>query len=525
MHRPFAVVAGAAALSFSAFAPAGVQATGDFNNDGFADLAIGVPGEDIAGQNDAGAVHIIYGSSARLSADQALGNQFLHEGLEPFPGAPGKNDQFGAAVAAGDFNGDGFDDLAIGVPGREVANQEHAGAVFVLYGSASGIDVATVQVWHQNKPDVRSSCAENDAFGTALASGDLNDDGFDDLAIGAPNKSVGSVIQAGGVAVLLGSVSGITATGNLYITQDSASIADAAEIADHFGKTLAMGDFNGDGKADLVVGSPDEALDGGYRSGAVHVIYGDTDGLDNTTCQLWSQDNTGIGNRSESGDAFGAALAAGDFNDDGFDDLAIGVPGEDTSEVLDCGLVHVLYGRAGGLKLTGNQVWQQNNSSVPDGRQRGDAFGSALASGYIDADGFADLVVGVPGEKIGNRDGCGAINVFFGGGSGLAASGGEFWHQNSDGITDVSEKDDAFGSSLAMGDFDANGHDDVACGVPGEDVGVDGTATVIDNAGAVHVLYGVNAGLSSVPDQLWTEETPGIRGGAKKNDSMGGVAP
>ncbi|HYL59241.1 MAG TPA: hypothetical protein VEU51_10245, partial [Candidatus Acidoferrales bacterium] len=116
---------------------------------------------------------------------------------------------------------------------------------------------------------------------------------------------------------------------------------------------VAKGDFNGDGIGDLAIGIPDEDLSGQTDAGAVVVIYGSAaSGLIPAgaagvpASQFWTQDSPGILDIAEAGDHFGAALAAGDFNHDGFSDLAIGVPGEDTSAGTDAGAVNIIYGSA-----------------------------------------------------------------------------------------------------------------------------------------------------------------------------------
>jgi hypothetical protein len=144
-------------------------------------------------------------------------------------------------------------------------------------------------------------------------------------------------------------------------------------------------DFNGDGFADLAVGVDGEDADGGVlNSGGVNVIYGSAGGLSATATpdQFWTQDSPNVDGTAEFGDRFSKALAAGDFNADGFTDLAIGVPGESASVSGDGG-VGVIYGSAGGLSATAipDQLWGQDTPDVEDAAEDFDRFGSALAAG------------------------------------------------------------------------------------------------------------------------------------------------
>ena len=154
----------------------------DFNNDGFDDLAIGVPNEQIGTTGGAGAAHVIYGRASGLSS---TGNQLWRFN------SPGTNDHLGSALAAGDFNGDGFMELAIGIPGYDQGLDTNCGAVMVIDGSANGLLEDTflvkhVRIFTQGTFGMKGFRQDNDAFGSALAAGDFNGDGFDDLAVGVP---------------------------------------------------------------------------------------------------------------------------------------------------------------------------------------------------------------------------------------------------------------------------------------------------------------------------------------------------
>jgi len=150
----------------------------DFDNNGRDDLAVGVPGEDVGAQ-DAGVLNVLY-SSSRLTG---LGQQFTQ-----VSGAVEPGDAFGDAVAAGDFNHDGFADVAVGAPFETVNGLGDAGAVSTLYGSLSGLTITDPVLpgglFTQDRTG--GSVEADDAFGDAVAAGDFNRDGFADLAVGAP---------------------------------------------------------------------------------------------------------------------------------------------------------------------------------------------------------------------------------------------------------------------------------------------------------------------------------------------------
>jgi hypothetical protein len=477
------------------------NASCDFNSDGFNDLAVGVPSEDVGTTIDAGAVNVIYGSLAGLAAAD---DQFWTQDTPNVQGIAEAGDAFGQALVAGDFNHDGFCDLAIGVPGEDVGTIVDAGSVNILYGTPKGLSAANNQVWDQNKAGVEGWCEAGDRYGAALSSGDFNSDGFAELAIGVPGEDVGAVVDAGGVNVLYGSVTRLTANGDQLWHQNVSSIEDLAETGDHFGSALTTGDFNGDGFADLAIGIPEEDVGRVVDAGAVSALYGTQRGLTTVDDQLWSQNSSGVEGTAGALDRFGAALASGDFDGDGFADLAIGVPNEDVGAIVEAGAVNVLYGTRNRLSSLGDQVWDQNKSNVLDLSETGDRFGSSLSTGDFNHDGFADLTIGIPNEDLGVLVDAGAVQVLYGAPLSLSANGNQFWTQNSSGVEDVAEADDHFGTSSATGDFNGDGFIDLAIGIPDEDVGL------IVDAGAVQAFYGTAGGISSAGDQIWTQNSSGI---------------
>src|SRR2546430_8461485 len=175
-----------------------------------------------------------------------------------------------------------------------------------------------------------------------------------------------------------------------------------ADPFDRLGISLAASDFNGDGFADLAVGVPRENLQGISGAGAVNVLYGSPAGLQTTSPedQFWAQDSPGVKDSGEKDDKFGRTAAAGDFNGDGFADLAIGVPLEDIGAASDAGAANVLYGSPAGLQATSpdDQFWNQDSAGVEDSAETQDKFGSALSAADFNRDGFVDLAAGVPTE-------------------------------------------------------------------------------------------------------------------------------
>jgi hypothetical protein len=216
---------------------------------------------------------------------------------------------------------------------------------------------------------------------------------------------------------------------------------------------------------------------------------------------------SGVAHGSTATQAAPARSLRADFNNDGADDLAVGVPGKNIGASVAAGAVNVLYGSPAGLTGTGGQLFTQVGGSV----EPGDQFGSALASGDFNNDSFADLAAGAPAERVGATAAAGAVSVLPGSANGLTAIGGQLFTQVGGSV----EPDDEFGFALAAGDFNGDTFADLAAGAPFEDVG----ATA--DAGAVSVLPGSTAGLTAVGGQLFTQETPGVPGTAQELDFFG----
>jgi hypothetical protein len=423
-------------------------------------------------------INILYGGTGSANKLGTPGNfQFTLASLGSV-----SNIQTGVALAAGDFDGNGCDDLAVGVPDASVGSVESAGAVYVLYGNGNGLNAGAPQVFNQNVTSIADVAESTDDFGHALAVGDFNGDNHDDLAIGVPDE-----LPGGAVHVLHGQPwAGLGAVTSRFYTQDSPGIEGGPETHDYFGFALAAGDFDNNGYDDLAIGVPGEAIHSLDRAGIVHVLYSTSSSLSTSGSQLWQQGAGGLLGTQGAQENFGYSLASGNFDNWEGDDLAIGVPfeGYNTGTGSHVGGVHVLYGEQNvGLDSQWNQLFRADDAGIPVNNAYS-YFGWFLTVGNFNNDDFADLAIDAPKDAVPPNVGhAGGVYVLYGAGI-FSASNGEYLHQNTTGADGDAESYDDFGEGLASGDFDGNGSSDLVVGVPVEEY------NGVTSVGVVQVFYG-----------------------------------
>ena len=505
-----------------------VLATGDFNGDGYPDQAVSNPSLSIHNAptnsscsahadcglwvQSAGSINIKYGSQSGFAGfEQVLDFE-----------TPGFGEIFnsqhfariGSALAVGHFNDDDYQDLAIGFDNDNLQGQVvggvqmyGAGSVVILYGSIFGLTASGAKKFHQDTPGIGGACEGMDSFGISLAAGDFNKDSFDDLAVGVPLEDIGDEEDAGMVHILFGSANGLTSSGDLTLHQNTPHVPGSCEEGDLFGHSLAVGDFDDDGYADLAVGVPGEDLGLlGSDAGMVNLFMGHAGGLSPSSTSLkqrspfflWSVTDSDY----EAFDKFGLSLAAGNLDGEHGDELVVGVPGETiNSNKLFAGAIQVYSFSTGSeLSITSNRLYSQDSYGIQGAAETADSFGEVLAMGDLNGDGYDDIAVGIPSEKIGSIYQAGMVHLLFGSSD---ATSGLTWdrvlHQNSTGNPASSEAYDQFGRALCIADFNGDGYMDLTVGVPNE---VAANNPVVQNEqvrGIIQVFEGSSAGPVYLP--------------------------
>jgi hypothetical protein len=383
-------------------------ASADFDRDGYADLAVGQPGERVGTLDLAGAVTVVYGSPRGLDTMRSVATTA--------PSGPEERAYFGQALAAGDFNADGYPDLAIGTPSDEV--DERGGSVTLLPGGPAGVALSG---WTLLRTDFVLR------FGSALAAGDLDGDATTDLVVGAGGHAAPFPRLVGGsVSACLGKPGGPTECS--FVQGGDGFLAGMT--------TLAVVNMMGTPRPQILAGSP-LALDS--RAGGLEFLeLAPGTPVQGERVRILAQRSAGVPGSDESGDRFGYSLATGDIDRDGYDDVAVGADGEDRG----AGRVTVIHGAPAGWRTSGNYIYDQNTPGVPGGAEQQDRFGSSITLIDHNRDGRLDMTIGAQGEN----DRRGAITTLRGSGRGFTTTGSRTFGLATLGWTDPAEA--SFGATL-----------------------------------------------------------------------------
>lgn len=426
-----------------------ISSAGDINGDGTSDIIIGAPLYfEGTGQMDEGKVFVYHGLTNSPYLTLGWTAQIDQAGA-----------QFGSSVTmAGDVNGDGFGDIAVGAPYYS-NGQTGEGKVFVWFGGASGLGANGTA----SNPDwsvERNAAGEH--FGHSVAcAGDINGDGYSDLLVGAPDHTT-TYSEEGKAYLYLG--------GSYSVATNAAWTFEGNQASATNGFSIAAGDVNGDGFSDVIVGSP--WFDNGQANeGKAFVFHGSANGL--ALSHSWQ------GEVNQAGARFGISVTSGDFNGDGTNDIAIGADLHDEGQVNEGRVFAWMGGKiGGGLGEDGNA---SNYDWNRQGNQAGSQFGRGLASaGDVDGDGDDELLIGAPQyENTTGQAAEGRVVMILGSASGLGST--VFW------AAEGNQAGAQLGQSLASaGDVNADGYSDIIVGALLFDSGQ-------TDEGKVFVWYGRSA--------------------------------
>jgi hypothetical protein len=495
----------------------------DVNNDGADDLIIGVPTGDPKDPNDstrvrsnAGVVYVIFGR-------QGMASPTIRD-LETQPpditiiGAEA-GDQFGSALAIGNVNGDQFADILIGAPNADGPGnaRPNVGETYIILGdqnlgrtssrdmaaptgSGTGPDV-TIIGWGGN-PNQAGQMDDGDQAGTSIAAADVNGDRVDDAIIGAPGLDGPNNNRDGGGAVYVfygplnrgtmrDAATALPQGYNMVIYGKARTVLGVQFPGTSLGRSVAAGDVNGDGRADIIAAGPQgSTTNERLFNGEIYVIFGVTDPtpppIAKDTARAGVANLTMVG--ADGGDTVGASLAVGDVNGDGIDDIVVSSStafGPNNSRLLS-GEVYVILGRS---DLGGPAINLGTGANLTIyGAEAGDQLGFSLAVGEVNGSGPKEIIISAPGADGPNnsRDGAGEVYIVFGSPQLTSSRTKDLSQSPADTMIIGAQATNQIGFTVAIGDVDRDQRNDVILTSPFSN---GQAANPKPNVGATYVIF------------------------------------
>ncbi len=461
-----------------------VSSAGDVNGDDVDDLIIGAFGADLDGLEGAGKSYVVFGSEGRLPNPINLSNLNGQNGF--MINGENRDDASGISVSsAGDVNGDDVDDLIIGALRGNPNGQTNAGKSYVVFGSADGFSSPfnLFLLNGQNGFIIDGESAGDFSGHSVSSAGDVNNDGFDDLIIGAFGANTGGQPFAGKSYVVYGSGNSFPNPLNLSTLNSENGFAINGEFAgDESGRSVSSaGDINGDGVGDFVIGAHPADLGGDVNVGKSYVVFGRNGGLTDPFNLLQLNGRNGfVINGENAGDNSGISVnSAGDINGDGIDDLIIGASGADPNGQSNAGKSYVFFGiedEEGELVFPNplNLIdINGQNGFVIYGENAGDESGISVSSaGDVNDDGIDDLIIGASKANPNGAFGAGKSYVVFGNSTCFPSPLYLSTLNGNHGFTinGENEGDESGISVSSAGDFDNDGIDDLIIGASRADL-------------------------------------------------------
>ena len=415
-------------------------------------------------------------------------------------------DASGSSVsAAGDFNGDGLADLIIGAPNASPNSSNSSGQSYVVFGNNGVGGAGAIELSSLNGINgfAINGIDNFDNSGISVSGvGDLNGDGISDIVVGAVRADPNSNSNAGETYVIFGGAT-VGSSGNVELSNLNGSngfVINGNNASDQSGSSVSdLGDINGDGFADLIIGALAADPNGNSGAGESYVVFGGN-AVGSTGSIDLSNLNGSDGfvlNGITANDRSGRSVSgAGDINGDGLDDLIIGADGANANGVTDAGVSYVVFGSIS-VGSSGNFELSDidgNNGFVVNGINTSDVSGFPVSgAGEVNSDGTDDLIIGATGGDPNGNSGAGESYVVFGG-AGLGISGSielsDLDGSNGFVINGVDTGDQSSYSISAAGDINGDGVVDLVIGAIG------GDPNGKNDAGESYVVFG-GSGLGS----------------------------